>query len=313
MVFKPLPGPLGVDGPAVDTVLDPGAARPGGVLSGRVDLVGGTAGHDVEHVVLELVAHVAAAGHTGDGDRRGRGDGVRREGGDGEEGGGREEVVVFERRRLGGPFRLASGERHSVPFSLPLPWETPVTEPYGRPPGIALGVRTELAVAGTADTGGAVPLAVTPLPAQEAVLEALGRLGFGLRSAGLEHGRIGGTGQRLPFRQEIELSAPPRYADQVEEIELTFLAVPGALEVVLEADKRGGACSDGHDALSRFTVPHDGPAGSRDWTALVDGWVRELVEHRAAYGSQAVYGHGTGEPSVPRARRPDGPTALADA
>ena len=35
MVFKRLLGSLGVGGPTVDTVLDPGPALPGGTLSGR--------------------------------------------------------------------------------------------------------------------------------------------------------------------------------------------------------------------------------------------------------------------------------------
>ncbi|WP_432130904.1 sporulation protein [Streptomyces tendae] len=276
MVFKRLLGSLGVGGPTVDTVLDPGAARPGGTLSGRVRLAGGTSDHDVEHVVLELVARV----ETGNGEH-----------GDGEG------VVVFGRHTVGGAFPLAAGEETSLPFALTLPWETPATELYGRPLGIVLGVRTELAVAGARDRGDLNPLAVAPLPAQEAVLEALGGLGFGFRSADLQYGRIGGTGQRLPFHQEIELTPPPRYAHQADEIELTFLAVPGALEVVLEADKRGGPFADGrggHDALSRFTVPHERPAGPHDWSALVDGWIQELVEHRASYGSHAVYGHESG-------------------
>ncbi|MFF4471670.1 sporulation protein [Streptomyces sp. NPDC001599] len=276
MVFKRLLGSLGVGGPTVDTTLDPGAARPGGTLSGRVHLVGGTADHDVEHVALELVARVETE---------------HEEYGDGEG------VLVFDRHVVGGAFRLAAGEETSIPFTVTLPWETPATELYGQPLGVVLGVRTELAVAGARDRGDLDPLAVAPLPAQEAVLAALGRLGFGFRSADLEYGRIGGTGQQLPFYQEIELTPPPHYAHQADEIELTFLAVPGALEVVLEADKRGGPLSDdhgGHDALSRFTVPHEGPAGPQGWDALVDGWMRELIEHRASYGSHAVYGHDSG-------------------
>ncbi|WP_030180540.1 sporulation protein [Streptomyces violaceorubidus] len=279
MVFKRLLGSLGVGGPTVDTVLDPGAARPGGTLSGRVRLVGGAADHDVEQVALELAARVETETEHRKTAPEGDGEGV----------------VVFDRHTVGGSFRLAAGEETSIPFAVTLPWETPVTELHGRPLGIALGVRTELAVAGARDRGGLDPLAVAPLPAQEAVLEALDGLGFGFRSADLEYGRIGGTGQQLPFRQEIELTPPSRYAHQANEIELTFLAVPGALEVVLEADKRGGPfCDDGHDALSRFTVPHEGPAGPRDWTALVDGWIQELLEHRASYGSHAVYGHDSG-------------------
>ncbi|WP_395573065.1 sporulation protein [Streptomyces sp. BK79] len=293
MVPKRLLGSLGVGGPTVDTVLDAGAARPGGTLSGRIELTGGVDGHAIEEITLELVARVETGPHGDGPDGTGPygngpdGDG---EGGDGEG----EGVVVFGRHTVGGAFRPAAGERRGVPFAVPLPWETPVTELRGRSLGVVLGVRTELAVAGARGKGAPDPLAVAPLPAQEAVLEAFERLGFRFRSAGLEYGRVGGTGQRLPFRQEIALTPPPRYAGQVAEIELTFLAVAGALEVVLEADKRGGPCADGHDALSRFTVPHEGPAASRDWTDLADGWIRELVEHRASYGSHAVYGHESG-------------------
>ncbi|MFH8800749.1 sporulation protein [Streptomyces sp. NPDC017936] len=266
MVFKRLLGSLGVGGPTVDTVLDPGAARPGGALTGRVHLEGGSADFDIEHIALELVARVEAEHEEGE--SRG--------------------TVAFERFVVGGGFRLAAGEERSVPFSVTLPWETPVSELYGQPLGIVLGVRTELSVAGARDKGDLDPLTVAPLPTQEAVLEALGRLGFGFASADLEYGRIGGTGQRLPFYQEIELTPAPQYAHQVNEIELTFLAHPGGVEVVLEADKRGGFLSAGQDALTRFTVGHH---DARDWVQEVDGWIRRLVEHRESYGSPALYGH----------------------
>lgn len=260
MVFRRLLGSLGVGGPTVDTVLDPGPVQPGSTLTGQVHLKGGQADFDIEGIALELVARVEAEHEEGE----------------------REDAVVFDRFTVGGGFRLAEGEERSMPFSVTLPWETPVTELYGQPLGIVLGVRTELSVAGAKDNGDLDPLTVAPLPAQEAVLEAFGSLGFGFKSADLEYGRIGGTGQRLPFYQEIEIVPSPRYADLVNEVEVTFLAGPGGMEVVLEADRRGGPLSGGHDALTRFTVGHH---DSRDWTAEVDGWMRELVEHRAARGS----------------------------
>ncbi|MFJ2607828.1 sporulation protein [Streptomyces sp. NPDC091279] len=270
MVFKRLLGSLGVGGPTVDTVLDPGAARPGGNLSGRVHLQGGEADFDIDHITLELVARVEAE----------------------HDGGEREGVVAFERFTVGGGFRLAKGQDHTVPFSVMLPWETPITELYGQPLGIILGVRTELAVSGAKDKGDLDQLTVAPLPAQEAVLEALGQLGFGFRSADLEYGRIGGTHQQLPFYQELELTPSPQYAHQVNEIEVTFLAGPGGVDVVLEADKRGGFRSAGHDALSLHTIGHH---DVRDWNTEVDGWISQLVEHRASYGGQygghAGYGH----------------------
>ncbi|MET8946059.1 sporulation protein [Streptomyces sp. NPDC004542] len=273
MVFKRLLGSLGVGGPTVDTVLDPGAALPGGHLAGQVHLQGGSADFDIDHITLELVARVEAEHEHGEG----------------------EGAVVFERFTVGGGFRLGEGDHRSVPFRISLPWETPVTELHGQPLGIVLGVRTELAVTGAKDKGDLDPLAVRPLPAQEAILEALGQLGFGFKSADLELGQVGGTGQRLPFYQEIELTPAPQYAHRLNELEVTFLAGPGGLEVVLEADKRGGLFTSGHDALTRFTVSHD--AAHQDWNTLVDGWIRQLLEHHASYGHgdpYADHGHGHG-------------------
>ncbi|MFC7996975.1 sporulation protein [Streptomyces rochei] len=266
MVFKRLLGSLGVGAPTIDTVLEPAPVVPGGALGGQVHLKGGQADFDIEHITLDLVARVEAEHAEGES----------------------EGTVVFDRFTVGGGFRLAAGESRSVPFGVTLPWETPVTELYGQPLGIVLGVRTEVAVAGAKDQGDLDPLTVTPLPAQEAILEAFGQLGFGFKSADLEYGHIGGTGQLLPFYQEIELHPAPQYAHQVNEIELTFLAGPGGLEVVLEADKRGGLLSSGHDALTRVTVGHH---DTRDWTAEVDGWIRRLLENRSTYGASSAYGH----------------------
>ncbi|MFE4451560.1 sporulation protein [Streptomyces sp. NPDC056796] len=272
MVFKKLLGSLGVGGPTVDTVLQHDAAVPGGGLSGEVRLKGGNADSTIEHITLELVAHVEAEHEDGES----------------------EGSVVFERFTVGGGFVLAEGEERAIPFGVTLPWETPVTELYGQDLGIVLGVRTELSLAGARDKGDLDRLTVRPLPAQEAVLEALGQLGFGFRSADLELGHISGSGQRLPFYQEIELAPAPQYADRINELEVTFLAGPGALEVVLEADKRGGHFSGGGDALTRFTIGHHEVHG-RDWAAEVDGWVRSLAEARASYGAPGYgapeYGH----------------------
>ncbi|MER8199357.1 sporulation protein [Streptomyces microflavus] len=269
MVFKRLLGSMGVGGPSVDTVLSPGAALPGGTLSGEVRLSGGRADFDIEHITLELLARVEAEHEDSEHDG----------------------AVVFERFSVGGGFRLAEGEQRTVPFAITLPWETPVTELYGQPLGIVLGVRTELAVAGAKDKGDLDPLTVGPLPVQEAVLEAFGQLGFGFKSADLEYGRIHGSGQQLPFYQEIELTPPPNYAHQVNEIEVTFLADPAGMEVVVEADKRGGLFSGGHDALGRHQVSHADAARS-DWNMVVGSWISQLIDAHTTRLSHQPYGHG---------------------
>ncbi|MBU7599182.1 sporulation protein [Streptomyces sp. P38-E01] len=272
MVFKKLLGSLGVGGPTLDTVLEGGPVLPGGTLHGQVHLVGGKADYDIEQITLELVARVEAE----------------------HDGGETEGTVSFERFTVGGGFRLAEGERRSIPFEVAVPWETPVTEIHGQPLGVVLGVRSELAVSGSKDKGDLDPLTVRPLPVQQAVLEAFGRLGFDFKSADLEYGHIGGTGQQLPFYQEVELTPAPQYAHAMREVEVTFLANPGGMEVVLEADKRGGLFSGGHDAVNRFTVSHEG-VEEHDWNAEVEGWVRQLVAGQGVHTSPAPHGHEYGE------------------
>ncbi|MFG2755590.1 sporulation protein [Streptomyces wuyuanensis] len=270
MVFRRLLGPAGAEGPAVDTVLTPGAVPPGGSLTGEVRVEGGDSDFDIDHITLEFVTRVGTG--TGDGEHEGD--------------------TVFERCTVGGGFRLDRGVRRVVPFAVTVPWETPVTELHGQALGVVLGVRTELVVAGARDRGDLDLLAVRPLPVQEAVLEAFGQLGFGFRSAAIEYGHIGGTGGLLPFHQAIELGPPPRYADTVDEVEVAFLAGPGGMEVVLEAGRRGGPFGGGHDAPTRFTVAHE-EAGDTDWNTRVGTWLHYLLEHRsspAAHGGRLSHG-----------------------
>ncbi|MFE2678664.1 sporulation protein [Streptomyces hygroscopicus] len=325
MVFKRVLGSLGVGGPTVDTVLEQGAARPGGVVRGQVRLRGGDRAYDIEHIAVELAARVGSgyggsgcghsgcghSGHGGDG-HGGSGDDRAARGGSGygeaargdAEPGGAEGTVVFDRLRLSGGFRLDARERRDVPFTLHIPWETPLTELSEQPLGVVLGVRPELAVGGAKDHGDLEQLIVRPLPAQEAVLGALGRLGFSLVAAHLRLGHTCGTRQTLPFHQEIELTPAPRYIHDVSEIALTLLAGPHGVEVVLEADKRGrvfsgrprpgkpcpgtlitgGLFTGGPDVRGRHTVSHDG-LGDHDWTAEVDSWLQALIAAHTARAS----------------------------
>ncbi|WP_086819592.1 sporulation protein [Allokutzneria sp. NRRL B-24872] len=264
MVFKKLLGALGIGGPSVDTVLFDPNTQPGGVLSGEVRIQGGDRDVEIEQVVLGLVTRVES--EHGDHERN-----VNAE---------------FHRLVVQGRFRLSAKENRNIPFQFQVPWETPVTDVYGqRLPGMTIGLRTELAVASAVDKGDLDPVFVHPLPAQERVLDAFGELGFRFRSADVEHGRIAGLHQQLPFFQEIEFLPPHQFAGRINEIELTFVADAHGMAVVLEADKRGGFFSSGQDAFGRFQLSHQ-DSMSADWAGMIDGWLHEIASRR-----QSHHGH----------------------
>ncbi|QKW33136.1 sporulation protein [Actinomadura sp. NAK00032] len=280
MVFKRLLGAFGVGGPSVETVLGTAQARPGDHLSGEVRIQGGDHDAHVHQVTVSLVTQ------------------AEYEHGDHEGAGTRE----FYRGAVAGPLHVGAGQYQSVPFRLPLPWELPVTEVNGQHlHGMAMGVRTELEIAGAVDAGDLDPITVTPLPSQQRVLYAFGTLGFTFKSADVEEGHIAGLHHELPFYQEIEFYAPSEYAGQINEVELTFVADPYGLAVVLEADRRGTAFTEGDDVFGRYHVSHE-DALHMSWEHELENWLRAVAGHghaghgfpHASHHHGEQHGHGPG-------------------
>ncbi|GAA2864336.1 hypothetical protein GCM10010517_23530 [Streptosporangium fragile] len=255
MIFKRMLGALGVGAPSVDTILAARRVRPGGPLRGEVMIKGGDYDADIEYVALGLVARVETE-HSG-----------------GEHVG----FTEFLRSEVSGPFRLRKGEGMSIPFDFPLPWELPITVLQGRHlSGMAMGVRTELAIAAAVDKSDLDSLEVEPLDSQEAVLRAFSQLGFRFRSADLERGYIRNSRQELPFYQEIEFYAPPAYSGRISEVELTFVTTPDGLDIVLEADRRADYRRPSKDVYGRFKASHK-EALQQDWAAQINKWLASVA------------------------------------
>ncbi|MEQ4303074.1 sporulation protein [Plantactinospora sp. B6F1] len=270
MVFKKMLSALGVGGPSVDTVLTNPNTRPGLMLEGQVNLRGGESAADIEQITVALVTR------------------VEMEAGDSEYAG----TMEFYRLPVSGAMRLDAKQELAIPFQLPVPWETPITDVYGqRLRGMTMGLRTELAVARAVDKGDLDAIAVHPLPVQEKILEAFAQLGFQFKSADLERGHIYGVQQTLPFYQEIEFLAAPQYAHTIREVELTFVTSQQGVDVIIECDKRGGMFSGGHDSVGRYTAEHAG-VDQVDWRQRVEGWLAQTVQSYARHGGlQQHYGH----------------------
>lgn len=260
-MFKKMLRALGVGGPTVDTVLGEGACVPGSGLSGEVRIGGANGETEIQHITLILV--IGVENEHGD-------DGAH--------------AVEIQRVMISEPFVLAEGEHRAVPFTLELPWEMPVTVVNGQPlPGAGVGLRTEVAVAKAVDKGDADPVWIQPLESQQRVIDAFFALGCQLRNADVEHGQIYGVHQQFPFYQEIEFFPPAQYAGRIGEIELTFIARPDDLDIVLEADKRGGLFQQGHEAFGRFHRSHEA-ALTTDWVAEITAWLEAVAERGAAAG-----------------------------
>ncbi|MBO4205749.1 sporulation protein [Micromonospora echinofusca] len=269
MVFKKMLSAFGVGGPSVDTVLTNPDTRPGLSLDGQVNLRGGDAAANIEQISVSLVTRVEI------------------EGGDTEYAG----IMEFHRMPVSGPFPLAPGQELAIPFQLPVPWETPITDVYGqRLHGMTMGLRTEVAVARAVDKSDLDQVSVHPLPVHERILAAFSQLGFRFHSADLERGHIYGVQQTLPFYQEIEYYAAPQYAQTINQVELTFVTNQRGVDVILECDKRGGLFTPGQDTFGRYTVAHT-DADRLDWTQVVDGWLRETTSRYGSHGGHGFAGH----------------------
>jgi sporulation-control protein len=96
--------------------------------------------------------------------------------------------------------------------------------------------------------------------------------------------------QELGFYQEIEFFPPAQFAGALQQVELTFVANPHELFVVLEADKRGGMFSSGGDAFGHFHLSHQ-EAEVADWASSINGWLSQVAQRGGGMHGYGQHGH----------------------
>ncbi|GAA4902953.1 sporulation protein [Streptomonospora salina] len=274
MGFKRLLSVFGVGGPSIDTVLANPYTYPGAALDGRIELTGGDVDAHIDGIAVALAASVEFDTEEDE----------------------ETSTAEFARILLTGPFDLPAGERRSIPFRYPVPWQAPITDAGGGPlPDAGLGLRTEVVIDRAPDKGDLDPVHVCALPSQERILEAFSRLGFRLKHTDVEAGRLVGTRQEFPVFQEIEFGAAAPYEHEISEVEVSFVADTQGMDVIVEFDKRGGLFTEGGDLYGRFYVDHS-DADRVDWTAQVEAWVEEaLSRHRGLFGGFGTAHHDHGD------------------
>lgn len=229
-MFKMLRDAFGVGGPTVDTVLQTPLTQPGGVIVGEVRIVGGDSSRDVNRLTVGLAATIEV--ESGDDEYNQR--------------------IVFGEIQVAGQGRIEAHSRANLPFQLHVPWEAPFNSLRGQVfHKMKLGVQTKVSMPGK-DAADFDPVQIQPLPVHVQAIEALERMGFQVKGADLERGRV--PGSTLGFYNEIEFRGHGR----VPECELTFVTGPHETNIVIEIDR--ASLFGSSDRAGSVVVPTQGGA-----------------------------------------------------
>ncbi|MDI1462764.1 sporulation protein [Catellatospora sp. KI3] len=254
MVLRRILSSLGFGGVDVDTVLSTPTARPGGPFAGQVRLHARGA---VELGAIELL--VVASSPAGSGE------------------------VELARFPVAQRLELAGGAGQAVGFHLVLPYTVPVTLVYGHPmPGIGVGVRTQVSVAGGSAKTDFDPLGVEPTEIHQRVLDALGTIGCRFIRSELRPGPQ--VWQAITFYAPVPAGQP--VGPHIPQLLFATTCDPQGMTVYAEA-----AARPGHGTTYRISGEQARELGADTgrWIEVVDGWVRaalaELAKAPADQGS----------------------------
>jgi sporulation-control protein len=229
--FKKMMASVGIGSAKVDTVLNGMVSTPGGTVSGVVHVQGGNVDQVIEHISVSLMVDVKRK---------------------------MDDTTIYQpmaitKHMVTGRFNIASGQSMQFPFTFTVPLDVPITVLGGYKLGnIKLYVKTDLDIDSALDKADRDLLEIQPLPNMVNLLNALLHLGFKFQKSDVEYGRIAGSNN--PFYQEIEFYGYGSQFPRIKELEVTFIAKPEGVQVLLEADKRGFFGS--HDQYRSFMIPH---------------------------------------------------------
>ena len=233
-MFGKLLRSIGVGGAKVDTIFQDTTCVPGGIIQGEVRIMGGNAQQDIESISISVCTQYEEEfdDHTY-----------------------YQDVALLE-ERLCGRFTVQAGQEMSLPFSLQLPLNTPVTHGHCK-----VWVHTGLDIKGAIDPKDRDYLSVLPHPLVNEFFGAAERLGFRLREVDLEksshrNGQV--------FKQEFEFKpVGGEFAGRLDEIEAEFKLSENQVSVRLQVDRRArgliGAIAESLDMDESYTGFTYGP------------------------------------------------------
>jgi sporulation-control protein len=207
---------VGIGSASVDTKV-PSTVTAGETIEAVVEIEGGSSEQTVESIHLALETRYEKD--------EGRGTGV------------------VEKYRLTDGFTIEPGEEWTETVSLEIPRHTPIT--VGR---TDVWFETGLDIDWALDPDDTDYVEVQPTDRMDRVFAALEELGLELRTAYPESASSGPFSGGRVFVQEFEFvpSGGP-YRGDLDELEVVFEPTDGALDVLLEVDRRGGLLTEMSD------------------------------------------------------------------
>jgi sporulation-control protein len=208
-IFKKLLASVGIGSARVDARLTQDSLIPGDSVSGEFHLTGGEVAQDIDEIYMYVITHYE------------REDNQKKI----------KEECTLAKHRLTEPISLQPDESLVVPFSFPLPYQTPLT--MGRQP---VYLRTGLDIKLAIDPGDSDFIDVRPHPYMEKVLDAIQSIGFQLYKVDCEYNPyLGGS---YPFVQAFEFRPIGPLRSRVEELDVFFFLRDDGMDVYLELDRR---------------------------------------------------------------------------
>jgi sporulation-control protein len=200
---------VGIGNAEVDTILPTDTVVPGQSIDATVEIEGGSAEQAIEEIYFALVTKY----QTEEGYATG----------------------TIQKYKLVDDFTIEAGEKRTEAVTIDVPYKTPLT--MGR---TGVWVETGLDIDWAIDPQDRDQLEVDPDARLEALIDAIGSLGFRFHSADVMASTQGGFMTRS-FVQELEFR--PRegpFAGRLEDIEVIPVPDSSDVEVVVEVDKRTG-------------------------------------------------------------------------
>ena len=207
---------LGLQGVTVETRLQNPNLQAGETLHGEISFKGGSYDKEINGLYLQLMtmAEVESGDHEFN------------------------QPLVLQEWLVNSRFLLPAHQAHSFPFSIQLPFETPITEVACRRNGARVWIQTHMDVDWGLDATDRDYLKVLPTAAMQSFLQAMQQCGFVLSTVDVEKGQLTARNFRstIGCYQELEFVSSHMFSG-FNEVEVSFVAEAQQTHIMLEIDR----------------------------------------------------------------------------